>query len=171
MINFFDLSVLNFINRTLSNQLLNFIMPVLSRIGGNELYFVIGLVLLFSRKREFKVLGMALLAGLTVSYYVVGLLKISIARPRPFMALANVILLGPVEKGYSFPSGHAATAFMTASLLANHFKRYFLFYLLAALIGFSRIYMGVHYPSDVLTGAAIGITIGYLLTGISRKFE
>ena len=159
----FDISVFNFINHTLSSQRLNFIMPVVSHLGGGELYFMIGVLLLFSKKREDKMLGIFVIAGLTISYYIVGLLKILVARPRPFVALTNVILLGPAEKSPSFPSSHAVTAFITASLLASRFKKYVLFYLLASVVAFSRVYIGVHYPSDVLAGAVIGILIGWLL--------
>jgi undecaprenyl-diphosphatase len=167
----FDISVFNFINHILSSQPLNFIMPLVSRFGGGELYFMVGVVLLFSKKREDKMLGIFLIAGLTISYYIVSLLKILIARPRPFIVLTNVILLGPAEKTPSFPSNHAVTAFMTASLLAWRFKNYILFYLLALVVAFSRVYIGVHYPSDVLAGAIIGIMIGLFLKRVSRLLE
>ena len=163
MLKFFDIPVLNFINHTLSNHFCNYVMPIITRLGQGELYFVIGLLFLFSKKREYKLLGLTLLAALTISYDIVAILKIAVARPRPFMALANIILLGPVEKGYSFPSNHAASAFMMAFLLSSRFKRYALFYAFAALVAFSRVYMGVHYPTDVLGGAVIGITIGWFL--------
>lgn len=164
----FDISVFNFVNHTLSNQFFNFIMPVISRLGGGELYLALGLLLLFSRKKEFKLLGILLIAGLTISYYTVAFLKILVARPRPFIELANVILLGPLEKNYSFPSNHAVTAFMAAILLSNRFKKQAIFYLLAALMAFSRVYMGVHYPSDVLAGAVIGYLIGWFLVKVDR---
>jgi undecaprenyl-diphosphatase len=160
----FDLPIFNFVNHGLSNHLFDVIMPTISRIGQGELYFLIGIVLLFSKKREFKMLGIILLAGLTVSYYMVGTLKIFVARPRPFVTLTNVVLLGAMDKTPSFPSGHAASAFMVAVLLSSCFKRHILFFLLAALIAFSRVYVGVHYPSDCIAGAVIGIVIGLFLT-------
>ena len=172
MINCFDTNGLNFINHTLSNQYLNIFMPLVSRLSGGELYFALGLLLLFSRKKELKTLGIALLAGLTISYYIVGVLKVLIARPRPFTVLANVILLGPMDKSYSFPSNHAVTAFMAASLFAGRFKKMgALFYSLAVLVAFSRVYIGVHYPSDVICGAVIGIIIGSLLKKLIGTYE
>ena len=162
----FDLPVFNFINHTLSCRPLNLFMPVVSRLGGGELYFLLGILLLFSGKREIKILGITLLAGLTISYYVTAVLKILIARPRPFIAFTNVILLGPMEKSYSFPSNHAVTAFMAASLLISRFRMRALFYSLAVLAGLSRIYIGVHYPSDIIGGAIIGLIIGLFLVKI-----
>ena len=162
----FDLPVFNFINHTLSCRPLNLLMPVVSRLGGGELYFLLGILLLFSGKREIKMLGITLLAGLTISYYVTAVLKILIARPRPFIAFTNVILLGPMEKSYSFPSNHAVTAFMAASLLISRFRMRALFYSLAVLAGLSRIYIGVHYPSDIIGGAIIGLIIGLFLVKI-----
>lgn len=170
-LHFFDLPVFNLINHTLSCQVLNFVMPLVSRLGGGELYFLVGFLLLFSKKRETKMLGIFLIAGLTISYYIVGFLKVFTARPRPFIALTNVILLGPADKTPSFPSNHAVTAFMTAFLLASHFKKYILFYLLAAAVAFSRVYIGVHYPSDILAGAVVGIVIGWLLVKISSSLR
>lgn len=168
MINFFDIPILNFINHVLSNHFFNFLMPLVSQLGGGELYFALAVLLLFSRKKETKTLGILLIAGLTVSFYTVNILKVMVARPRPFLVLPNVILLA-AEKGFSFPSNHATSAFMIATLLSNHFKRYAVFYLLAALIGISRIYLGVHYPMDIIGGALIGMIIGFFLIDIAKR--
>lgn len=159
----FDISIFHFVNHDLSNPLLNLLIPLISKFGSGELYFVPGILLLFSRKKEFKTLGILILAGLTVSYYITGFLKILIARPRPFVALPDAILLGTIEKNYSFPSNHSVTAFMMAALLSKDFKKYTLFYSLAGIVAFSRIYIGVHYPSDVIVGAIIGVVIGLFL--------
>jgi undecaprenyl-diphosphatase len=164
MTKIFDIPVFDFINHTISNDLFNIVMPMISRMGQGELYFLIGIMLLLLKKREFKLLGIALLAGLTLSYYIAGTLKILVARPRPFVALTNVILLGSMDKTPSFPSGHATSAFMIAVLLSGRFKKYALFYAFAALVAFSRVYIGVHYPSDVIAGSLIGAAIGFFLT-------
>jgi undecaprenyl-diphosphatase len=163
MLKAFDVSWFNVINHDLSNPVLNVIMPAISRLGGGELYFVLGVIFLFSKRKEVRMFGVFVLAGLTVSYYAANLIKVFVARPRPFVALTNVILLGPMAKSYSFPSAHATQAFMMAAMLAGRFKKYILFYSLAALVAFSRIYVGVHYPSDVLAGAVIGIVVGLFL--------
>jgi undecaprenyl-diphosphatase len=81
-------------------------------------------------------------------------------RARPFEAHPQIHPLYVVHSS-SFPAGHAATAFAGATVLALVVPRLaWLLYLIAAAIGFSRIYVGVHYPTDVLAGAAIGVLAG-----------
>jgi undecaprenyl-diphosphatase len=81
-------------------------------------------------------------------------------RARPFEAHPQIHPLYAVHSS-SFPAGHAATAFAGAAVLAYVVPRLApLLFLIAALIGFSRVYVGVHYPTDVLGGAAIGLAVG-----------
>jgi undecaprenyl-diphosphatase len=87
-------------------------------------------------------------------------LKFLIQRQRPFLFLemASKLSKGPGEiLDPSFPSAHAGFSFMMATLLAHWFPRYrILFFLVAAFIGWTRIYLGVHYPTDVIAGALLG---------------
>ena len=74
-----------------------------------------------------------------------------------------------VPQDHSFPSGHAATSFACATVLALAFPRLAVpLYVLAAAIGFSRIYVGVHYPLDVLGGAVLGIAVAIALRWLVR---
>ena len=163
MISLFDASIFNFINHGLNNSFFNFIMPIITYLGSGEFVLVIGVILLFSKKKEVKVLGILLIAGMTISYYAVNALKLIVARPRPFLVLPNVMVLGHAGHDPSFPSGHATTVFMAAALLSSRFKKYAVFYLAAALVCFSRVYVGVHFPTDVLGGAIVGTLIGLVL--------
>ncbi|MEK7166238.1 MAG: phosphatase PAP2 family protein [Patescibacteria group bacterium] len=104
------------------------------------------------------------------------LIKFIISRPRPSIGM-GAIIVGGGAYGYSFPSTHTTIAFALAYVLSSVEPRLRgWFYLLAIFIGFSRIYLGVHYPLDVLTGALVGWAIGvlslrlnsFLLTRIKR---
>jgi membrane-associated phospholipid phosphatase len=90
----------------------------------------------------------------TVKLFARGL-KALIARPRPPEALVNTFT-------YSFPSEHAATAFLMASILGErypHLRPFF--YTAAVVVSLSRLLLGVHYPTDILAGAALGLGVGY----------
>ena len=88
-----------------------------------------------------------------------------IPRHRPFEHQ-----LGRHEHGHSFPSGHAMTAFAGATMLATYLPRHRVSLLvLASLIALSRLYNGVHYPTDVVAGAAAGVAIALLLRAAGRR--
>ena len=109
-----------------------------------------------------KTLGLAVLAAVTTSLAdaVAFGIKDLVNRPRPFEAHPQIHPLYSVHSS-SFPAGHAATAFAGATLLAYFAPRAWpLFLTLAAAIGYSRVYVGVHYPGDVVTGAAVGVLVG-----------
>jgi undecaprenyl-diphosphatase len=110
---------------------------------------------------------------------VVAILKFSIAEPRPVIALKNVHLLVSEIDPYSFPSGHTTNAFALATVFGLNwkipiFKRtvklIWILIPIAAIVGFSRIYIGVHYPLDVLCGAIIGIILGVIATKIGKNY-
>lgn len=85
-------------------------------------------------------------------------LKSLFCRQRPYTQVAQAVLVGAPPQRHSFPSGHAASAFAGAWVLSKHYPRWRLpFYALACLVAFCRIYLGVHYPSDVVVGGFTGI--------------
>lgn len=89
-------------------------------------------------------------------------LKSLFRRRRPFLAFVKARVLGPRPRDFSFPSGHTAAAFGGAFLLSAHAPGWAAaFYSVAAVIGFSRIYLGVHYPGDVVIGGAAGIALAF----------
>jgi undecaprenyl-diphosphatase len=105
------------------------------------------------------------LVAVAVSDLVAELGKLIVQRHRPFETQ-----IGPPSNAHSFPSGHTATSFAAATVLSVYAPRLRVpFFLLAALIGFSRVYDGMHYPTDVLGGAVLGVLTALLLLGAIRR--
>ena len=99
-------------------------------------------------------------------------LKGLIDRPRPPLRYPDQDPLVQVPDSGSFPSGHAATSFAGATILAFGVPRAApLFYLLATAVGFSRVYLGVHYPLDVVGGAVLGTLIAFALRLLVRRWQ
>jgi len=94
-----------------------------------------------------------------------GVLKPAFARARPFTTSDTVRVIAYRSTTHSFPSGHATSSFAAATVLAFAVRRRWPAFTLATLVAFSRIYVGVHYPLDVVSGALLGTGLGVLVTG------
>lgn len=134
---------------------------MLTELGG--VFFHVLLVLTLITLPATRAIGIKLgIIEITVTL-VVQIFKYLVARVRPYDNLLNVIALR-TEKDFSFPSGHTATSFACAVFVCSLPSGIgFLAMPLAALIGYSRIYLGVHYPSDVIAGGLIGALFTLIL--------
>jgi membrane-associated phospholipid phosphatase len=155
-----DIALFHFINGALSNRFFDWLMPVLSGRGVPWLIAVViavpGILFFASPRLKLCALLMVLVVALG-DPLVIGTVRNLVARPRPCLALPDVnALLGCTTSG-SLPSAHAANWFAMATVMFLFYRRSaWIMFPLAASVAFSRVYCGVHYPSDVTVGAILG---------------
>ena len=160
----FDWSVLHWIQTTLACPALDFLMLKLTALGnGGAVWLLAAGGLLCTKK--YRKQGILLLGGLAAGLLIGNVfLKHIVARPRPCWLDQSVRLLVASPKDYSFPSGHTLASVIGATILTRADRRFgYAAIPLAALIAFSRLYLYVHFPSDVLAGAILGVIIGLLM--------
>ncbi len=152
------------------NDVLNAIMVFITTLGnGGMLWIALGLVLAIIPKT--RKCGILVLISMAFSFLLGNLiLKNLIARPRPFHVDDSVTLLIPKPGEYSFPSGHTLNSFTASVMIFLHYKKPGIAALVvAALIGFSRMYLFVHYPTDILGGIVLGIFDAVLVYMVAKK--
>ena len=158
-----ELSILDWI-QTLHMPFLDKIMVFITRLGDvGIIWIVLSIVLLLIPKTRKS--GAVMVAALVVDVLLCNIvLKNLVARTRPYDVNTGVHLLVEKLHDYSFPSGHTAASFasVTALYLAGEKKLWKFALVLACLIAISRLYLYVHYPTDVLGGILFGVISGYL---------
>jgi len=136
---------------------------------GYILIFLLVLFLLLRLKKCWKIAIKAVLAGILSRMIIVNIIRWFLPRPRPFVE-NGVNLLMSYSNEPSFPSGHAAFYFAISTVIYFYNKKIgILLFLASVLISISRIFVGIHWPSDILAGAAVGIFSGWLVNRIFKK--
>jgi undecaprenyl-diphosphatase len=163
LLNSIDISLFRILNGSLSNSVFDVLMPFITDLNKHRIVLLVVVVLLLwmviRGKRHVKIAALLLILTIAVSdQFSSFVVKFWLERPRPCHVLHQVHLLVSCGSGYSFPSSHAVNNFAGALILAFFFPRAkWWFFGIAALVAFSRVYVGVHYPSDVIGGAVIGL--------------
>ncbi|MFC7442280.1 phosphatase PAP2 family protein [Laceyella putida] len=153
----YDHSLIQLVNCHWKCRLLDWLMPRITHLGGPTATIGFLIVWYLFMPKDFKtwaVEGMIALAG---SHLMVRLLKMFMPRIRPYLRLEHLHTFPNPLTDYSFPSGHTTAAFSVAVTFILH-STAFIYILLpyAVIVGFSRMYLALHYPTDVLIGTCLG---------------
>lgn len=172
VLNALEVGILHRLNDSISCDFLDFIMPLITHLGDvGVVWVVLALILLcFKKTRKAGMsMGIALVFGLIIGNLT---LKPLVARVRPYDFDTSIMLFIPKESDLSFPSGHTLASFEGAFALFLRHRRAGIFaIILAFMIAFSRLYLMVHYPSDVICGMVLGIIFAYVATKITDKIS
>ena len=127
----------------------------------------------FSKNKSLQKSAIDMVGALAINTAIVQSLKYIVNRQRPYQKYPGEVFPYQYETDASFPSGHASTAFATATSISLNCKKWYVVvpaYAWATAVGYSRLYMGEHYPSDVIIGAAIGAGSAWLSHWLTKKY-
>jgi undecaprenyl-diphosphatase len=168
-------SILLWINQTASNSLFDSLFPIYTDLHKIRLFILpVVLFILVLYIKQYKRSGVTyfvfLLLSLSISDFTGKCVKDYFNRPRPFTANIGVVQKSPAGEGHGFYSNHSSNMFNFAVYTSQFFPASApVVYSMAILTGYSRMYNGVHYPSDVLAGAVTGSLIAWLISRLARK--
>lgn len=155
-----DFASISWIYQVGGNSVLDFIAILFSYLGSIRAGAII-FGIFFWFKKETRPITIILFSAILLSSGVTWLIKEIVDRPRPYimLGLSAADLLIHTDPTVSFPSGHATAAFTTATVVSYYYRKWLIpAFLIACIAGLSRIYLIVHFPSDVFAGALIGIS-------------
>lgn len=155
-----DTAILYFVNHLIHTPLLDSIVSAISLCG--LLYFgiIIAIVLYLYGKGKSKKVAKILFITLVATYIITQMIKAGVMRPRPYDTLSALVVIGH-EMDFSFPSGHTANMTALCYILGKEYDNLKLFMIFPVIIALTRLYLGMHYPSDVIGGFIVGLTVAY----------
>ena len=167
-----DTSILLWIQNNLRTPAMTSFWRFITRFGNSGIFWiaVVFLLLLIPSKRK---TGLTAAVSMVLVFAATYALKYTVCRPRPYAACGDIIPLVKKLRDYSFPSGHTSLSFGVSLILARLEDRkiWIPAVVLSILIAFSRLYVGVHYPSDVIAGFFIGLAGSAAAFRITKKFH
>lgn len=160
----FDNFFINLINKQIRNPFFDFLFYHITNLGGATSLVILTVLLMFFGKGSYRTLGIKMAMTLIFSGIIVQILKRVFTRNRPYWILENLNTFGIDLSDYSFPSGHSAASFSVAVIISlNIPKLTLVVIIIASLIAISRIYLAVHYPTDVAVGIIIGVISSFIV--------
>ena len=167
-----DGGFLLFLQESVRNPILDSIMIFITSLGNGGMIWIAATIVLLIPKKTRKagiMSAVALLGSLIINNNIV---KNIVQRPRPFVTFTDLQIIIPTPSEFSFPSGLTSSSFAAAAVFYRHLPKKLGLpaVILAGLIGFSRLYVGVHYPTDVIAGVLMGILLSYLAEYLVNLF-
>jgi len=167
-----DVTLLRFVNVTTKNSVFDLVMPVVTWGGSFYLIILAGLAIALFVKSEKVYYAGSFVVVMFISRYAYRFMKVFFERQRPIFSHEWINIIGFPLQSYSFPSGHSTIAFTWAIFMSIKHPRGRIYFLtIAALVAYSRVYMGVHYPSDVFAGAILGSFIALAWNGFFERIK
>ena len=168
-----DGGFLLFLQESVRNPILDNLMIFITSLGNGGMIWIAATIVLLIPKKTRKagiMSAVALLGSLIINNNIV---KNIVQRPRPFVTFTDLQIIIPIPSEFSFPSGHTSSSFAAAAVFYRHLPKKLGLpsVILAGLIGFSRLYVGVHYPTDVIAGVLMGILLSYLAEFLVNLFS
>lgn len=171
VLNLIDKGIIDF-SANIHNPFLDKIMIFITTLGNvGFIWLLIAGVLIVNKK--YRSIGIVVFMAIIIqSILGEGIIKNIVQRERPFLVLENIELIIKAPTSYSFPSGHTAAGMAAAITLLYYFgKKAIPFLVLAILIAFSRVYLYVHYPTDIIGGMLLGALGSYIAIILGKRFN